>query len=100
MDKKEVKPILASIFPDGPIDSVSQCDCLEEALRLLIKEGLVQETHVEAAEHPMQEEHWYQEIATGYVYRYVPPNFPARGYWGKVRPDVLVTRQAKPGEGG
>jgi hypothetical protein len=77
--------LLANLHPEHRIDSIAEKDRLEAKLHELITQSLIDEIAVKSPEHPLQEEHWYQDKATGEVYRYIPPNFPARGSWEKVQ---------------
>jgi hypothetical protein len=76
---------LAQLREDGRIDSVLEMEWLEQKLAELVALGTVVEIPVEPIEHPLQEEHWYLDRVTNAVFRYVPPNFPARGVWQRAR---------------
>jgi hypothetical protein len=66
-------------------DSVWEYEQMERNLASLLKAGSIVEVPVKT---PLSqtdyEEHWYQDKETGEIYRYVPPEFPARGVWEKV----------------
>ena len=84
MDTQEIELLLAYIRSERRIDSIFESERLEETLRKLIREGRMRETPVEFPENAMQEEHWYLDLVSGQTYKYVPANFPARGYWGRI----------------
>jgi hypothetical protein len=59
----------------------------ENLLRLIKKaeeDGRIIEIPVSAKREVPQMEHWYQDKDTGSVYSLLPPEFPAKGYWGPV----------------
>ena len=76
---------IAQIHPEGPISSAEDADQLEVKLRLLVSNGVIEEIAVTERRYRFSEEHWYRSVSTGSVYRYVAPNFPARGRWEQVR---------------
>ncbi len=77
--------ILDQILPEGRVDTAADADYLERTLLELRRGGLIEEVPVDpASAHPLQEEHWYREVGTQVIYRFVPPNFPARGHWGRL----------------
>jgi hypothetical protein len=79
-----MKEVLAVIHRKKRFDSYAESEQLEQEIESLIKAGEVEEIPVDTPEHPLLEEHWYREIKTGVVYRYCPPEFPARGVWEEV----------------
>jgi hypothetical protein len=82
---RQMSSALARLHPRGRIDSADECDRLEAAIKELLKEGSIEEIPVREPEHHLQEEHWYRDRFSDEVYRYIPPNFPARGSWEKIR---------------
>jgi hypothetical protein len=77
---------LADLHPEGPITSAEDNDLLEATLRLLLRDGAIEEVAVTERRYRFSEEHWYRTVsAGGAIYRYVAPNFPARGRWEQVR---------------
>jgi hypothetical protein len=79
-----VSSSLGQVHPQGRIDSADECDRLEAAIKELLSEGAIEEIPVREPEHYLQEEHWYRDRSSHEVYRYIPPNFPARGSWKKI----------------
>jgi len=50
-----------------------------------MKESSIEEIPVGEPEHHLQEGHWYRDRFSDEVYRYIPPNSPARGSWKRIR---------------
>lgn len=73
-----------ALHPSRSFVSYDDARALEKELARVTAEGLIQEITVTRPQHPLLEEHWYRHLATGDVYRYCPPEFPARGAWEKV----------------
>lgn len=63
-------------------DSAWERDQLERNIGGLVQQGVIQE--IPAVNQVGYGERWYQEKATGEIYRYVPPEFPAKGVWQNV----------------
>ena len=81
--------IFHEVHDKSSFDSPREVRQLEKNLAGLIEQGIISEIPVEIPISPLgYEEHWYEDKQTGEVYRYVPPEFPARGIWGKVGPDA------------
>ena len=76
--------VLAQLHQKKRFDSYFESEQLEQAIAELIKIGEIIEILVDTPESPLLEEHWYRDQKTGGVYRYCPPEFPARGVWEEV----------------
>ena len=46
--------------------------------------NLIEQIPVGAKRYVAQVESWYREMSSGSVYSLIPPEFPAKGYWGPV----------------
>ncbi len=69
-------------------DSTWEYEQTERNLASLLKDGAIVEIPVKRPLSPADyEEHWYQDKETGEIYRFVPPEFPARGIWEKINSD-------------
>lgn len=66
-------------------DTWREVDHLEKNISELLRAGDIEEISVESPESIMQTERWFRDVATGEVFRYQRPEFPARGIWEKVR---------------
>ena len=78
--------VLGGLHEKSAFDSAWEHEQFEKLLDEMLKRGLVIEIPVEVPTCPLRghEEHWYKDHVTGEVYRYVPPEFPARGIWEKI----------------
>jgi len=76
--------ILDTLHHKRHFDIPEESERLEEAIKQLILDGRVEEIAASRPEHPRLEEHWYRDVATGDVYRYCPPEYPARGTWERI----------------
>lgn len=66
-------------------DSPREYKQLEKNLAGLIRDGIIVEVPVKTPVSPLGHvEYWYREEVSGEIYRYVPPEFPARGIWEKI----------------
>jgi hypothetical protein len=65
-------------------DSIYDYENLLRSIRKAEEDGLVMEIPVPVKRAVPQTEHWYQDKASGSVYSLLPPEFPAKGYWGPV----------------
>ncbi len=78
--------IFADLHNKPRIDSVREMVYLERNIKQLISDGEIEEIPVEEPKHPMLlGEHWYRDRESGEVYRYIPPEFPARGIWERIQ---------------
>jgi oxalate decarboxylase/phosphoglucose isomerase-like protein (cupin superfamily) len=78
--------VFKELHDKSAFDSAWEYENFERKLKEQIKIGSIFEI---PATDPVSllaghEEHWYKNNDTGEVYRYVPPEFPARGIWEKV----------------
>ena len=64
--------------------SIYEYEGLLRALKNAEDNDLIEEVPVSARREVPQVEHWYREKGTGAVYSLLPPEFPAKGYWGPV----------------
>jgi len=76
--------VLAGLHGRRQFNRPEEAEELEKTITELIAAGQVEEIPVAQPEHPRLEEHWYRDVASGDVYRYCPPEYPARGTWEKV----------------
>ena len=79
-----MKGVLSKLHPKNRFESYPENERFERKIKNLIIAGEVEEISVDTPEHPFLEEHWYQDMKTEEIYRYCPPEFPARGVWEKV----------------
>lgn len=76
--------VLGELHSKACFDRPEEAEALEQRIDALIASGQVEEMPVAQPEHPLLEEHWYRDVVTGDVYRYCPPEYPARGTWQKI----------------
>ncbi len=73
-----MKGTLGKLHQKSHFRTYLESERLEKKIQALIKVGKVKEIAVYKPEHPLLEEHWYRDVETGEIYRYCPPEFPAR----------------------
>ncbi len=76
--------IFQSMKDGETFSSLYEYESLLRVLKNAEENDLIEEIPVSARREVPQVEHWYREKDTGNVYSMLPPEFPAKGYWGPV----------------
>lgn len=67
-------------------DSYEEYEEFERRIEQLIKDGDIKKVPVTRVRKIGEEhERWFLDLASNEVYRYIPPDFPAKGSWERVR---------------
>ncbi len=78
------RSILARLHSGKDFSSLDEVQEFQLRLAAELERGSVERIPVgKMLSHTMPEE-WYREKETDIVYRYVPPEFPLKGHWGRV----------------
>lgn len=84
MDNREkVEGVLRSLFDRERFESTFENEKFEAKLNGLLADGSIVEVSVKLPVSNLagHVEHWYMDKENGDVFRYVPPEFPAKGIW-------------------
>ena len=79
------RSILSKLHPREQFDSLEEVQEFERRLTLEIDRGTVERIPVGKLFSYATPEEWYREKDSGVVYRYVPPEFPLKGHWLRVK---------------
>lgn len=78
------KSILAKLHSGEEFASLEDVQLFQARLAAELEQGTVERIPVGKMLSHTTPEEWYREKETGVVYRYVPPEFPLKGHWGRV----------------
>lgn len=73
-----------SLWSKDHFDSAAEHLAFERALERELGSGTIVEIPVGLPDPLRKAERWFREASSGAIYRYVPPDFPARGVWEPV----------------
>ncbi|WP_044282567.1 hypothetical protein [Myxococcus stipitatus] len=76
--------MLKKLHPEGEFESLDDLREFEHRLARALEKGAIERVPVKKRRSGISPEEWYRVKGGDDVYRYVVPDYPLRGYWGRV----------------
>ena len=77
--------VLHLIHDRNNFNSINEVKLFEKNIQSLLDQGMIRLVPVKAQISKFRiTEYWYQDCESNELYRYCPPDFPAKGIWEKV----------------